>query len=217
LLARAEVQVYTRVDNLQDTVAEESIVTQPDQPNTSLGGFGKFLLGTYLVLVTAALALLVVAVFPESHADELVPFGPEISPDSEVRLILLAMMVGALGGNVHGLRSFANFVGNRRLMRSWVWWYVVRPFIGLPISVIFYFTIRAGFLSSGASADEINAFGISAVSGLVGMFADHAVRFLRHVFEALFRVPKEELDDALPPASVGQPKNSGGGPSGSPG
>jgi hypothetical protein len=117
----------------------------------------------------------------------------ELTVSAEVRLILMVMVVGALGGNVHGLRSFANFAGVGRLTRSWVWWYLYRPFIGLPMALIFYFAVRGGLLSIGAETGDINRFGIAAVAALVGMFSDQAAMFLRRLFATMFEAGKTEL------------------------
>ncbi len=171
-----------------------------------LGFVGRTLLGAYLVFLTMLLVYLVFGIWPTEFSDgaaansqsEIKLLGRQATIPAEVNFILVAMIVGALGGNVHAIRSFANYAGNRRLATSWVWWYLMRPFVGLPLALIFYFGIRAGFLGAGATASDINPFGIAAVSGLVGMFSDHAAKFLRDAFENLFRVKPEKLEDALP-------------------
>jgi hypothetical protein len=185
---------------------------------TQLGFIGRTLLGAYLLVLSGLLAYSVVGIWPSefSRAEpdpqgevnlqgnvglqgEISLFGQRASIPAELNLVLVAMLVGALGGNVHAIRSFAVFVGNRRLVSSWVWWYIMRPFVGLPVALIFYFAIRAGFLSAGATAADINPFGISAVAGLVGLFSDHAVVFLREAFHNLFKVEEpEKLADPLP-------------------
>src|SRR5208282_4495725 len=43
------------------------------------------------------------------------------SPDS--RLLITVAASGALGSLVHCLTSFADYVGNRRLRQSWVWFF----------------------------------------------------------------------------------------------
>ncbi len=73
----------------------------------------------------------------------------------------------------------------------------MRPSIGLPLALIFYFAVRGGFLAAGSDASDLNPFGIGAVSGLVGMFSDHAERFLRKAFENLFEAESERHEDPL--------------------
>ena len=57
----------------------------------------------------------------------------------------------------------------------------------MPMAVLFYFVVRAGFLSSGVSAGEVNRFGIAAVAGLVGMFSVKAGDKLKELFDTLFK------------------------------
>ena len=49
---------------------------------------------------------------------------------TEIRLIWLVMIAAALGSYVHTVTSFTSYVGNRSLVRSWLWWYALRPAIG---------------------------------------------------------------------------------------
>src|SRR5262245_31444816 len=81
------------------------------------------------------------------------PFGepPHLVRD-DARLILIVLCAGALGSYVHAATSFASYVGNRRLVLSWMWWYVLRPLIGMALALIFYFVLRGGLLSTGAAA-----------------------------------------------------------------
>lgn len=120
------------------------------------------------------------------------------------RLLLLVMVVSALGSFIHLVSSFVDFVGNRRLTRSWIWWYVLRPYVGVPMAVLFYFVVRAGFLSSGVSAGEVNRFGIAAVAGLVGMFSVKAGDKLKELFDTLFKTEPQRKDTLTNPVPVVQ-------------
>ena len=124
-------------------------------------------------------------------------FGENISFEvsGEARLILLVMVTGALGSYIHAATSFADFTGNRRIYTSWIWWYTLRPFIGVALALIFYFVIRGGLLSAGAGAEDVSPFGISAVAGLVGMLSKQATDKLREVFDNLFRL--EKVDERI--------------------
>lgn len=110
----------------------------------------------------------------------------------EVRLLLIALLAGALGAFVHAATSFADFVGNRKLSGSWVWWYLLRPFIGMALALVFYFVVRAGFISPSAGAGDMNPFGIAAMAGLVGMFSKQATDKLSEVFTAVFGAKGDE-------------------------
>ena len=81
-----------------------------------------------------------------------------------------AYPAGAGGGRswqlyYHAATSFATFTGNQSLMESWYWWYVLRPLIGMTLSVIFYFAVRGGFLLLARSAEDItiSPFGVGAL------------------------------------------------------
>jgi hypothetical protein len=104
----------------------------------------------------------------------------------EVRLLLIALLAGALGSYIHAATSFADYVGNRKLSGNWVWWYLLRPFIGMTLALIFYFVVRGGFISPSAGGADMNPFGIAAMAGLVGMFSKQAIDKLNEVFISLF-------------------------------
>jgi hypothetical protein len=179
------------------------------QPKTYVTS--KFI-GTYLLLLSSLLAYLIFVFWPEFEIKDGVRiinekyyiFQCQFSIRGESRILLLVMLTGALGSFIHAATSFVSFVGNRRLILSWRWWYVLRPFIGMALAVIFYCVIRGGFLSVGADTAEINYFGIAAVSGLVGMFSKNASDKLREVFDNLFKVErgdkdrKDKLENDLP-------------------
>ena len=106
----------------------------------------------------------------------------------EIQLILMVLCAGALGSFVHAVKSLVDYIGNRRAMASWFWWYISRPFLGATMAFIFYAVLRGGFLT-GTPADVrvVNPFGAIAVAALVGMFADKASHKLAEIFETLFK------------------------------
>jgi len=129
----------------------------------------------------------------------------------EVRLLLLVAMAGALGSLVHALRSVYWYVGNRELVRSWLVKYILLPFVGATIALIFYFVIRGGFFSPQATVQQTSPYSFVALASLVGLFSEQAVLKLKDVFETLFTKPKAGADS--------KPQESGGGalPTGKPG
>jgi hypothetical protein len=145
-------------------------------------------LGVYFILLAAVLSALLVWLFMIIWKTSAKLEVHEL----EVKLILLVMVTGALGSYVHAATSFADFVGNRQLARSWVWWYVLRPFIGVGLALIFYFVVRGGLLSVKADATDVSLFGIIAVAGLAGMFSKQATDKLSEVFDTLFKTQKGE-------------------------
>lgn len=114
-------------------------------------------------------------------------FGPCLYTTFDERLLLLVIVAGVLGAFVHGATSLADYIGNNNFNRSWTWFYLLRPAIGMALALVFYFVIRGGFLSSSGGAKDINPYGIAALAGLVGMFSKQATDKLSEVFGTLFR------------------------------
>ncbi len=122
------------------------------------------------------------------------------------RLLMLVIVAGILGAFVHGATSLADYIGNNSFSKSWTWFYLLRPAIGMALALVFYFVIRGGFLSTTGGAQDINPYGIAALSGLVGMFSKQATDKLNEVFGTLFRSAPGEGDakrqHPLTPATI---------------
>ena len=159
-------------------------------------------IGIYHVVLSLLLLYLLFKIWPEQPAEgeawvkDVEVFGSPFALGDDGRLILIVLCAGALGSYVHAATSFASYVGNRRLVLSWVWWYGLRPFIGMTLALIFYFVVRGGLLSTGAEAGNMSVFGVAAVAGLVGMFSKQGTDKLRELFDNLFRTARGEGDDA---------------------
>lgn len=107
----------------------------------------------------------------------------------ETRLLLLVMLAGALGSLMHSLRSLYWYTGNRMMVWSWVGFYVLLPFTGAILAVIFYFVVRGGFFSPQASFENTSPFGFAALSALVGLFSPQATLKLKEIAETIFTKP----------------------------
>jgi hypothetical protein len=105
-------------------------------------------------------------------------------------LIVLAALAGILGSFLHAAQSFAIYVGNREMTRSWAWWYVLRAPIGAVLGIMFYFVVRAGLLA--ASSETVSPYGVIAFGALAGWFSKQATDKMAEVFETLFRAQKPE-------------------------
>jgi len=88
------------------------------------------------------------------------------------------------------LRSFVWYVGNRKLERSWIPSYLLRPFIGAVIGVVFYLVIRGGFYSPENTSGQSNPFIFIALACITGMFSEQAISKLKEVAEALLTKPE---------------------------
>lgn len=157
-------------------------------------------LGVYLVVLAVVLATVLVQLWPAIEAVQQPEAGAQgvsllwglvdasLSPDT--CFIVLVIIVSALGSYVHASTSFVTYVGNRDLRTSWVWWYLLRTFIGIALALLFYFALRGGFFAQEASAADVNPYGIAALAGLTGLFSKQATDKLKEVFDTLFRTER---------------------------
>jgi len=168
-----------------------------DPASKGLRWYGTALLGIYLGGLAVFLVYFLFRLWPtvekgeqmRSLADRVFLYGHHISfsVTPETSLILLVIAAGALGSYVHAATSFVTYVGNRRLTSSWVWWYLLRAFVGVALALTFYFVIRGGLLSTSTTSKDINAFGIAAISALAGLCSKQATDKLVEVFDTLFK------------------------------
>ncbi|MGE5860620.1 MAG: hypothetical protein ACM34J_08695 [Ignavibacteria bacterium] len=162
-----------------------------------------FFLGIFHLFIILLFVFMLVVIWPvykEANGklileDTVSFFGWVLTIGSEIRFLLIVIVAAVLGSFIHAATSFTSYVGNKSLVMSWAWWYYMRPFIGIALSLIFYFVIRGGLLSAGTDAEEISVYGIAAVAGLVGMFSKQATDKLQEVFVTLFRTKEGAGDD----------------------
>jgi len=169
-----------------------------------VGPVGIALITAYLILASIFLLYGLVQFWPPSTPAKGTASTSAVfflfwtfSVSDEVRLIFIVMMAGALGGLVHALRSLYWYVGNRELVFSWLAMYILLPFVGSTLALIFYFVIRGGFFSPEATIEQTSPFGFAALAGLVGMFSEQAVLKLKEVAETLLAKPHPG-EDAVP-------------------
>jgi len=163
-------------------------------------------LGLGLVLLAIGLAYLIACVWPSNFGPDtpgakavsivFIGTSASLATTADVQLLMLVMVAGALGSFLHTATSFADFVGNEKLARSWIWWYLLKPFVGMGLAVVFYLVVRGGFLSAGTEAGKVNIYGIAALAGMTGMFSKQATDKLGEVFTTLFQTKPGEGDDA---------------------
>jgi hypothetical protein len=110
-------------------------------------------------------------------------------------LILLTIVAGALGAYIHAATSFVTFVGNRTFKSSWGWWYGLRLFIGAALALLLYFAFRGGLVTGQDASEDVNPYGIAALSGLAGLFSKQATDKLKEVFDVFFHTSETEGDD----------------------
>ena len=112
-------------------------------------------------------------------------------------LLVLVAIFGAIGSFIHAATSFVEYVGNRRLSRSWSWWYMLRIPIGASLALIMYFAFRGGLFATDAAPGDVNAYGVAALAGAAGLFSKQATAKLEELFTTLFRVAPGKGDERL--------------------
>jgi hypothetical protein len=167
-------------------------------PYQRVSWFGYCLLAMYLFLAAGLAAWVIIAIFP--HANGATPIVLEFgdlnlfghtfvtAPRNDQGFLLLALGAGILGSFMHAAQSLAAYVGNREFRRSWILWYVLRPFIGGVLGMLFYFVIRAGLITP--TADAVSPYGVVSFGALAGWFSKQATDKLAEVFDTLFGTGK---------------------------
>ena len=158
-----------------------------------LGLAGVLVLEAYFVTLGVASAFVLWRIWPtDGPVDPIVMLGDRVAvgSDPDARLILIAALSALLGSFVHSATSFATYLGNHKLLRAWVGWYVLRPVIGMALGLVFYFLLRAGLVTT-ESAAAVNEFGVAAVSALAGMFSKQAADKLEEVFDGVLASHKD--------------------------
>ena len=158
-----------------------------------LGLAGVLVLEAYFVSLGTVTAFVLWRIWPTGDViGPVVLLGDRVavSTDPDARLILIAALSALLGSFVHSATSFATYLGNHKLLRAWVGWYVLRPVIGMALGLVFYFLLRAGLVTT-ESAAAVNEFGVAAVSALAGMFSKQAADKLEEVFDGMLASHKD--------------------------
>jgi hypothetical protein len=132
-------------------------------------------------------------------------FGGDFLLWDEQRLLALVLLGGALGGLLHSIRSLGWYVGNRKLVMSWLLRYLMLVFTGAGLAFVFYVVVRGGFFSPGTSFENTSPFGFIAFATLVGLFSEQAILKLKEISETLLAKPAPGANPSP------QNANSGGG------
>jgi hypothetical protein len=105
------------------------------------------------------------------------------------------MIVGAFGSLIHLFRSFYEHVGRRTLRSSWLLMYILVPFNGAGLALLFYLIIRGG-ISTSAPTNPSSLDGYAAIAALVGMFSQEALTKLKQIAGAFFAIPEPANEPA---------------------
>jgi hypothetical protein len=194
----------------QNTTGKGDAGVPMRSPQRLMTGSERYVLGVYLIILTLLLFYLFGKLWPQSLTEltqskgvpdsEIFFFGwLEVPTPAEIRVLLLVVCAGGLGGMLHTLRSLSAFAGNRQLYSSWLEWYIVRPLSGSLLALIFFLIIRGGLMSNSlTNGSSLQVAGLAGAGALVGMFSEQAIEKLREVFGALFSTrEKDQREDPL--------------------
>ena len=153
----------------------------------------------YLMISTVALVYSMIKFWPYEpllgNSTSVVTYlNSRFDIHDEIRLLLLVTFAGGLGGMVHALRSFVWYVGNQDLESNWIPMYILTPFIGTVIGLVFYIVIRGGFYSPETITKEPNLFVFVALACITGMFTEQAIMKLKEISEAILTKPETGKD-----------------------
>jgi len=145
----------------------------------------------WMLAATAILIFMLAHVWPASGMEDSDGAGKKLfwafRLCDETRLLLLVVFGGAIGAQVHALRSFAWYVGTGELTRKWVMYYIGRPFIGAALAPALYFVARALF--APGPAGPAGVYGFVALASLSGLFSETICTKLKRIVDAVCEKP----------------------------
>jgi hypothetical protein len=165
----------------------------------------RYLLGSsvlFTALVLAALAWPLEAPYQQG-AGAGTP-GAAVGSLGFVQLNGLVILVGCLGGSLHGLASLSHHASKGQFIINWRPFYISRPYIGGIVALFFLFIVRAG-MGGGALKDPSSIYTTLACSALAGLFSFRLLEKFRDLLDALFPVRAEPVKDARPGLQQGSP------------
>lgn len=176
-----------------------------------VGSSGIILTTIYLILLSLTIIYGLVQVWPP-QASSLSPVAPISTVtflqwtypiSDEGRLFVIVALAGALGSVLHVHRSFYTYVGERKLVKSWLAYYITLPISGATLGLIFYITVRGG-LFPNATLQQTSPFGFAALAALVGLFSVQALEKLKDIANTMFTEPPQNSDHYRKPADQTQ-------------
>ena len=192
--------------NAQSSPADEGQTPAADGPVPTASGARlrprqTNLVGIYFLCLAAFTFYILIATWPvvlpwdPNNFAEARLFGfIRFKASADSRLFLTVAAAGALGSLVHCVTSFADYVGDRSLKQSWVWYFILRTPIGIALALLFYLVLRGGLIAptlpeggpNEHAATILNPYGLAAVAAMAGMFSKQATDKLAEVFDVLF-------------------------------
>lgn len=142
-------------------------------------------LAAYTLVLLFASLLAVLQVWPGTQhlAESENPvrvFQRKTTLPRERHLLVIVFFMGLLGAATSSVWGLAYRVQGGNLQASEFLAYVVRPWIGCGVTMIFYGLLRGGLFTGAGASKEINVYGTAGLAGLAGFSAtDLAAKLLR--------------------------------------
>jgi len=114
-------------------------------------------------------------------------------------MMLIVILGGALGAKLHGLAALSKHLQKNRekITENHILWYLMRPFSGAVMALVFYFAIKGGALTT-TGVDMLNPYGLVTMGIVVGLAEEKALTRIRTLIDAMFgqEGKKEEKEKA---------------------
>lgn len=164
--------------------------------------FARVFLGIFILVSGLILSLFLIFIWPPDGplADQR-PFVFDstfgsFTLERAQQMWLIAGISGMLGAFLHACVSFADFVGNRRLVSSWGWWYLMRGPVGAALGMLFYASLRSSTMQI-AGIEHLNPYTVVSLCGLAGLSSKQAINFLQERFSKLLASAPTGTKDTL--------------------
>lgn len=159
-------------------------------------------LGVYTAFILAVALGIFVELWPWSSADIIPSTTRSITlyvlvwnlgtyaVGPEVLLLYIVLLSGIIGACIWSLYALSKHLSaDQDFDRIWSGWYFVRPFLGGGLAVALYALLRAGLFSTESGVSATSVIGVSALSFLVGLFAENAIHKLHDIADTVFGNP----------------------------
>jgi hypothetical protein len=88
---------------------------------------------------------------------------------AERHLLLIVLFAGLAGASLSSVWGLAYELQQQKLANNEFLGYLIRPWIGTTVTLIFFGLFRGGLISGPNASKEINVYGMAGVAGLVGL------------------------------------------------
>ena len=131
--------------------------------------------------------------------NEPVVVNPTANPGQPPRLLVISLLIGALGGLLHAIRSFTQYAGAGKLVSSFLTWYLFRPIVGGFVSSVFYFIWRHNLDDDTVLHPMTALYTVATISALAGIFSEGAMEKLREAFVVILNAKTKGAADLTEP------------------